>query len=395
MNYDFSGIRTPFYFYDMDLLSRTASAALEAASRHSIRLHYATKANEDRRIVSLLASMGFGADCVSGGELDLALGCGIRPEDMVLAGVGKSDEEILLALRSGIGAINAESVQELYIIDAIAGKYGLRAKVCLRINPNIDAHTFRYITSGLPVNKFGIATSEFEDAAAMLGRCKNIDFLGLHFHIGSQITDIKGVTATLCKSANEAADWFEKRGFPVRMINLGGGLGVDYDDPAGAPIPDFEAWMGSVDENLVRRPGMSVHLEPGRSLVAQCGTLFSRVLFVKETQAKTFLVLDAGMNNLVRPAFYGAFHKIENVSATERPSLPANQVYDIVGPVCESSDTWGKNRRLPLSVRGDLMAILSAGAYGEAMANRYNLRPEAQRVYSDLICEAGRENPIL
>lgn len=389
------GIRTPFYFYDMDLLRQTASALAQSAARHNIAVHYATKANEDRRIISLLASMGFGADCVSEDEIRLALECGVSADKIVMAGVGKSDSEILLALRSGVGVINCESVQELYIINAIAAKYGFVADICIRINPNIDAHTFRYITSGLYVNKFGIAASEFEEFVTMLAECRNVRFKGIHFHIGSQMMDIRPVVKALCECASRTIEWFAQKGLNTEMVNFGGGLGVNYEDPDAGLVPDFESWTAAIDEYLERKPGMSVHIEPGRALVAQCGTLVGKLLFVKETEAKTFLVLDAGMNNLVRPAFYGAYHKIENLSAAGRPALPANRVYDIVGPVCESSDTWGKDRRLPLSVRGDLIAIRSAGAYGEAMSNRYNLRPAAQAVYSDRLEEAFREIPVL
>lgn len=390
-----SGIRTPFYLYDMGLLGRTADAAASAARRYGIELHYATKANENQRIIRLLAGKGFGADCVSGGEIELALSCGIPADKVVFAGVGKGDGEILAALEAGVACFNCESVQELYIINAIARQYGFTANVCMRVNPNIDAHTFKYITSGLHVNKFGVSAGEFEDFATMLGKCTNVHFSGIHFHIGSQITDVENVFRTICGNAAETIGWFESKGFEVENVNLGGGLGVNYEDPDSGSVPDFDRWLGTIDRYLPRRPGMRVHLEPGRSLVAQCGTLVSRLLFVKETEAKTFLVLDAGMNNLVRPAFYGAYHKIENLSAALRPAIPADQVYDIVGPVCESSDTWGKDRRLPLSVRGDLFAIRSAGAYGEAMSNSYNLRDSAQVVYSDCPQQAQPYKGIL
>lgn len=395
MTLNLNGIRTPFYLYDMELLEKTATAALRAAQKHNIELHYATKANEDGRMISYLASRGFGADCISGGEVANALKCGIPAEKIVFAGVGKSDSEMLMALKAGIGSFNVESIGELYILNAIAEKYGLEASVSLRVNPNIDAHTFKYITSGLEANKFGLPDTDFPDFVAMLHKCPRLHFKGLHFHIGSQIPDITNVCRELCKAVGQAVEWFEGEGLKVESVNLGGGLGVDYENPSEHPIADFEGWMAAIDRFLVRGEGMSVHLEPGRSIAAQCGSLYSSVLFTKDTAAKSFIILDAGMNDLVRPALYGAYHKIENISALERPSLENNRVYDVVGPVGESSDTWGKGRRLPLSVRGDLIAIRSAGAYGQAMANAYNLRSAAQTVYSDRLWDADMRPMIL
>lgn len=390
-----NGLRTPFYFYDMDLFRRTVDEAARCAERHRIDVHYATKANCDSRLMSILASRGFGADCVSEGELKLALDAGVPAGKIEFSGVGKSDREILEAIRAGIGSINVESVQELYIVDAIAGNYGLVANVSLRINPNIDAHTFRYVTSGLYTNKFGIPRTEFEAAAQMLSECRNVRFRGLHFHIGSQIRDLENVFTLVCENANDSIRWFESRGFAVENVNLGGGLGVDYENPDREPVPDFDNWFRTISEHIDRGNGRRIHVEPGRALVAQCAALVSRVLFVKDSGSKTFLVLDAGMNNMVRPAFYGAYHRIENLSATLRPALGETCLYDIVGPVCESSDTWGRDRRMALSVRGDLVAIRSAGAYGQAMQNSYNLRPVAQTVYSDRVDEAVRQEHII
>ncbi|MCQ2136196.1 MAG: diaminopimelate decarboxylase [Bacteroidales bacterium] len=379
------GVQTPVYYYDMDLLATTAAKVRSLSEQYGIHIHYATKANEDARIVSALAAEGFGADCVSAGELELAAACGVKPSAVVLSGVGKSDEDILCALRMGIGAINVESVQELYVVNALAAREGVTAKVCIRVNPNIDAHTFKYVTSGLNVNKFGVSPEEFDEFEHMLSKCSNVKFIGVQMHLGSQIRDIRPVFEAACRKAVEAADWFAAKGYAICMINLGGGLGVCYEDPDSELIPDFEQWMLTISRNIPRREGMTIHIEPGRALVAQCGTLLSRVLFVKDTPAKTFLVLDAGMNNLARPAFYGAFHKIENLSAMQRPMLENDRYYDVVGPSRQSADTWGKGRRMPLSVRGDLIAIRSAGAYGQAMATRYNLRPDAQTIYSDNI----------
>ena len=291
--------------------------------------------------------------------------------------------EIADALKLGIYSFNCESLQEIYVIDAMAERLGKRARISVRINPDIDAHTHVYITTGTYENKFGISAHEFDELISLVGRCRNIDFTGLHFHIGSQITDVENVFSLECERVNAIVSYFESRGLKVDDVNLGGGLGVDYEDPDGNPVADFDKWFGIVAEKIDRRPGRRIHLEPGRSIVAQCASLISRVLFVKVGETKNFLVLDAGMNALMRPALYGAYPKIENLSARLRPNLPQSQISDVVGPVCESSDVWGAGRLLPLSVRGDLMAVRSAGAYGQVMANRYNLRDFAPAVYSD------------
>lgn len=379
----FNKVETPFYFYDMDLFRRTVGEVVAASAKYGIKAHYAVKANVEKRILEYISSMGLGADCVSWNEAAKALGSGFRPEDIVFAGVGKSDKEIAQAVRSGIAMLNCETIQEIFVVNAMAQRFSTRVKIAARINPGVDAHTHRYITTGTYENKFGISEREYDDLIAMVKRCKWVDFVGLHFHIGSQITDVEEVYSLVCKRANEIVPYFEERGLEVKHINLGGGLGVDYEDPDGHPVADFETWFATVDKGLRRREDQTVHLEPGRSIVAQCSSLISRVLFVKVGETKNFLILDAGMNDLIRPALYGAYHKIDNLSAVLRPNLPQTQIYDVVGPVCESSDVWGAGRLLPLSVRGDLMAIRSAGAYGQTMASRYNLRDFAPAVFSD------------
>ena len=376
-------IATPFYYYDMELFRRTVDHVAELAEQHGIRVHYAVKANVERRLLEYISSKGFGADCVSGNEVLHAHSCGFPAEKIVYAGVGKSDKEIYEALKLGIEAFNCESLQEIYVINEMAHRYGLKANVSVRINPDIDAHTHKYVTTGLYENKFGISQHEFDKLIDILKKSEHINFIGLHFHIGSQITRIEEVFALECQRVNEIVAYFERNGLKVSNINLGGGLGVDYDDPDENAIPDFEAWFRTISENIVRREDQAVHVEPGRSLVAQCATLISRVLFVKSGETKNFLIMDAGMNDLIRPALYGAYHKIENLSASQRTFYPTHQAYDIVGPVCESSDVWGAGRLLPLSVRGDLMAIRSTGAYGQVMASRYNMKDLAPSVFSD------------
>ena len=380
-------IATPFYYYDMDLFRKTVDHVAELAEQHDIKVHYAIKANVERRLLEYISSKGFGADCVSGNEVLHAHSCGFPADKIVYAGVGKSDKEIYYALKLGIEAFNCESLQEIYVINEMAHVHGTKANVSVRINPDIDAHTHKYVTTGLYENKFGISQHEFDKLIEIINRSEHINFIGLHFHVGSQITRVEEVFSLECRRVNEIVAYFERNGLKINNINLGGGLGVDYDDPDESPIADFETWFRAISQNIVRREDQAVHVEPGRSLVAQCASLISRVLFVKSGETKNFLIMDAGMNDLIRPALYGAYHKIENLSASQRTFYPTHQAYDIVGPVCESSDVWGAGRLLPLSVRGDLMAIRSTGAYGQVMASRYNMKDLAPSVFSDSLDE--------
>ena len=374
------GLETPFYYYDMALLEKTLDKAKSAADKHGFHVHYALKANFNKRVLSLIQAKGFGADCVSGNEVSEAIATGFPASTITFAGVGKTDKEITTALEHQIFAFNVESIQEMEVIDELAGRLGLTARVSLRINPNVDAQTHHYITTGLDENKFGVPTSELEKAAAVIRELKNIELVGLHFHIGSQITDLN-VFKSLCVKVNEWKNWFEERGTAIKVLNVGGGLGVDYHNPDDNAIPDFEAYFDVFDRFLERTPRQEVHFELGRALVAQCGSLVSRVLYTKSGIKKHFLILDAGMTELMRPALYQAYHKIERVSGENEDGMKLN--YDVVGPICESSDSFGKEVSLPISKRGDLIAIRTAGAYGEVMASRYNLREEIRHVYSD------------
>ena len=374
-------LETPLYYYDMELLATTLDAAKTAADKYGFHIHYALKANFNDRILQLIQSKGFGADCVSGNEVQKSLDMGFPASQITFAGVGKSDKEIILALKENIFAFNVESIQELLIIDELAGKIGVKANISLRINPNVDAHTHHYITTGLDENKFGVPNSELENAAAVLRSCENVNLLGLHFHVGSQITDMN-VFKSLCVKVNEWKNWFEERGTTIKVLNVGGGLGVDYYQPDTNPMPDFNAYFEVFDKFLERNPNQEVHFELGRALVAQSGTLVSRVLYTKSGVKKNFLILDAGMTELMRPALYQAYHKIEKLGE----SADDQQVnYDVVGPICESSDCFGKEVELPYAERGDLIALRTAGAYGEVMASRYNLRDEIRYLFSNEI----------
>ena len=372
---------TPFYYYDLDLLNETLDKAKAAADKRGFHVHYALKANFNDRILGLIQSKGFGADCVSGNEVQKSIDSGFPANQITFAGVGKSDKEINLALKHQIFAFNVESIQELLVINELAAKQNVKAKVSLRINPNVDAHTHHYITTGLDENKFGVPNSELEKAASVLRECDHIDLLGLHFHVGSQITDIN-VFKSLCVKVNEWKNWFEERGTTIKVLNVGGGLGVDYHEPDAHPFADFEAYFDVFDKFLERTPQQEVHFELGRALVAQAGTLLSRVLYTKSGVKKNFLILDAGMTELMRPALYQAFHKIEKLGNNDGLE---KLNYDVVGPICESSDCFGKEVTLPVSERGDLIAIRTAGAYGEVMASKYNLRDEIRFVFSNEI----------
>ncbi len=384
-NFDrLSELETPFYYYDMSLFNRTLSGLSALARQFGIKVHYAVKANSERRILRIISDAGFGVDAVSANEITRALECGFTAPDVMFAGVGKTDREIRTALQYGIGCFNVESLCEMDAIERIASEMGVTAPVAFRINPNIDAHTHKYITTGVEDNKFGISSYEFEAAVAKVRACRHLRLIGIQFHIGSQITDVENVFSLESKCAREIADTFEGMGVKLEHIDFGGGLGVDYDEPDMHPCADFETWFKALRKYFPEDCGYELHVEPGRALVAQCASLITSTVFVKETKAKTFIITDAGMNDLIRPALYGAYHKVENLSAYYlRGDEDASFVYDVVGPVCESSDTWGEGRLLPKSYRGDIIAIRTAGAYGQTMASRYNLRDLAPAVYSD------------
>ena len=363
----FDGLRTPFYYYDMELLRATLAAIKgEMRSLPDSHMHYAVKANFNPVILEEIAKSGFGADCVSGGEISAAIDAGFRPESIFFAGVGKSDEEITLALSYGIGRFNVESAAELQVINDIAMTRGQVAPVSLRVNPDIGAHTHANITTGLAENKFGINLEQLEDVMRLALSLPAIKYCGLHFHIGSQILDMSDFQA-LCNRINSIQDAFERRGFPVGDINVGGGLGINYEHPNHLPMADFASYFGVFRKHLIRRFGQQIHFELGRSVVAPCGSLICRVMYVKEGTHKRFAIVDGSMTELIRPALYHAYHRIENLSS-EGPEMK----YDVVGPVCESSDIFAKGVLLPECNRGDHVAIRSAGAYGESMASGYN-----------------------
>lgn len=373
----FRTIPTPFYYYDLDVLRATLASIRENQDRYGYHVHYAVKANANPVLLAEIRKAGLGVDCVSGNEVKCAVENGYDPAKIVFAGVGKSDWEIGYALEAGIGCFNVESLPEMVVINEIAASKGKVAQIALRVNPNIDAHTHHYITTGLEENKFGIGLWELESVIAKSMEMDNVNFVGLHFHIGSQILDTAPFQE-LCNRINDLQNQLESKGVSLKSINVGGGWGVDYQDPDGNPVPDFDSYFASFSKYLQLRPGQELHFELGRSVICQCGSLITKVLYVKKGQKKQFAIVDAGMNDLIRPALYQAYHKIENITSAQ----PVEK-YDVVGPVCESSDCFGKDVELAGTSRGDLVALRSAGAYGEIMAMRYNLRDFAKAYYSE------------
>lgn len=366
----FGKVRTPFYYYDTSLLRDTLRTVNDELSGHDgFVVHYAVKANANPKILAIIAHYGLGADCVSGGEIEVALKAGFPPGKIVFAGVGKADWEINLALDAGIFCFNVESVPELEVINSLAAAKGKVAQVCFRINPDVGAHTHANITTGLAENKFGIAMKDMLPIIRQAKAMDNVRFIGLHFHIGSQILDMTDFKS-LCQRINELQEQLDAEGVAIENINVGGGLGINYDDPDSALVPDFYGYFATYAECLRLRPGQKVHFELGRSIVGQMGSLITRVLYIKQGTARRFCIVDAGMTDLIRPALYGAHHEIQNITS-DGPM----ETYDVVGPICESSDVFGKDVRLNSSARGDIIAIRSAGAYGEIMASQYNCRP--------------------
>lgn len=360
---------TPFYYYDTDLLCETLNTInKEVCKYENFCVHYAIKANANPKVLNIICQAGFGADCVSGGEISASLNAGFPSNKIVFAGVGKNDREIKLGLDKDIFCFNVESIPELEVINYLAESCGKIAPVALRINPDVGAHTHANITTGLAENKFGIAMSDMENVIARISHMKNVRFIGLHFHIGSQILDM-GDFVALCNRINEIQVKLEAHHINVEMINVGGGLGIDYQHPNRVSIPDFKSYFETYAKHLKLRKGQSLHFELGRSVVGQCGSLITKVLYVKEGTAKKFVVVDAGMTDLIRPALYHAYHKIENIS-----SDGCINTYDVVGPICESSDVFAKSIDLNECHRNDIIAIRSAGAYGEIMASQYNCR---------------------
>ena len=380
----FRNIPTPFYFYDTELLQQTLDEINCQSKDEQFHVHYALKACSNPHILDIIQRAGLGADCVSGGEIQAALEAKIPANKIVYAGIGKTDEEIHFALDADILCFNVESIPELQIINEIAQTKNKIANIAIRVNPHVDAHTHHYITTGLEENKFGIDHTLLPEALNMATQMHNIRIIGLHFHIGSQITDMSAFQ-DLCVRINDLQDEIEKQGIHLQLINVGGGLGINYEHPNHFPIADFEGYFKVFRKHLKLRPQQQLHFELGRSVVGPCGSLITKVLYIKKGIKKQFAIVDAGMNNLIRPALYGAYHRIENITSEK-----TYQIYDIVGPICESADTFIKNYKIHEAQRGDLLAIRSTGAYGEVMASNYNSRDSLKSYTSQHINQLNK-----
>ena len=374
----FKELKTPFYYYQLSSLEENLQMLTNEANKYGYHVHYALKANANLPILEKIKTYGLGADCVSGNEILKAKECGFSPQKIVFAGVGKSDEEINIALENDIFCLNCESIPEIEVINELAKQKNKTAAIALRINPNVNAKTHHYITTGLEENKFGINLWELEEVLKTLEVSKNIKLIGLHFHIGSQITDLS-VFKGLCLRVNEIQEWFYNHHIIVDHINVGGGLGINYENPEINTIPDYKTFFKLFNDILKLRPNQHLHFELGRAIVAQCGSLISKVLYVKKGIKTNFAIIDAGMTELIRPALYQATHKISNLTTNSKTICR----YDVVGPICESSDCFAKALDLPETQRGDLLSIHSAGAYGEVMASSYNLRDIVKSYYSE------------
>lgn len=375
----FRGLKTPFYYYDMDVLDATLNEINKHGISKGFHVHFALKANNQFKILEKIKKAGLGADCVSGGEIQRAIDSGFSSDEIAFAGVGKSDEEIELGLKHDIFCFNCESPQEIIVLNELAGKQNKTARVALRLNPNVEADTHKYITTGLKENKFGINASDLDAVLEILPTLGNVQLIGIHFHIGSQIEKLTPFKK-LCEKANALNEYIENKGFKLSVINVGGGFGINYEHPNTDSVPDFEHFFELFEQNINLKEHQQLHFELGRSVVGQCGSLITTVLFTKYGQTKNFAIVDAGMTELIRPALYQAAHRIDVLTSSRE-----EEKYDVVGPICESSDTFRKDISIPKVERGDLIAIRSAGAYGEVMRSAYNLRDANPTVYSDEI----------
>ena len=374
------GYETPFYLYDMALLRQTLESVVYESKRYGYHLHYAIKANYDDRLLAVIREYGLGIDCASGNELRKAIEAGFDPKTIVYAGVGKRDKELRYAIEQEILAINVESLEELYLLDRLSGEAGKVTEVALRINPDIDPKTNHCIDTGQADSKFGISYEEILENAEELKKLSNLKLIGIHLHIGSQIRELH-VFENMCNKVNVIVENMERLGFNFRFVDVGGGLGVNYDVPENEPIPNF-ASLFSIIHNHLRVGDRDVHFEFGRAIVAECGELITSVLFNKTTATgRRLVIVDASMTELIRPALYGSYHNIENISSDSE----LTSKYTIVGTACESTDVFQENVSLKKTKRGDLIAIKSAGAYGMSMASRYNLHDLPGAVYSDEI----------
>ena len=369
-------LKTPFYYYDLDLLDNTI-VSLKESLDPNYNVYYAIKANNNSKIIKLIKDHDLGIDAVSGEEINKSLNNSINPNKIVFAGVGKTKDEIIFAIKKKIYLFNCESLDEINLIDKVSQELNVRTKIAIRLNPNIDSRSHKYIKTGMFDSKFGIQIDHLTEILEKIKKFKHVDLKGYHFHLGSQIDDL-GIFSKLCKVSNEINTYLKNKEFNITDVNLGGGLGINYKEPDLNLIPDFKSYFEIFKKNLIFFDNQKIHFELGRSIVGQCGFLFSRILYLKKSFNKHFVIIDAGMTELIRPALYNAQHHIENLSSNKKEIK-----YDIVGPLCESSDTFAKDYYLNESKIGDLIVIRSSGAYGEVMSSNYNLRKKVKAYYSN------------
>ena len=369
---------TPFYFYDMDLLRQTLDSVVWAAAKYNFKIHYAIKANYDPRILEVIREYGLGIDCASGNEVRCAIDAGFDPKSIVFAGVGKTDKELRYAIEQGIFAINCESLQELEVLNEIAGSMGKVVDCALRVNPDIDPKTNHCLDTGQADSKFGISYEKVLEQAEWIQSLPNINIKGMHLHIGSQIRELH-VFQYLCDKVNVITENLVRKGFTLDFVDVGGGLGINYDMPENEPVPNFASVFAIINGNL-KVGGREIHFEFGRSIVGECGELITRVLYRKDTATgRRLVIVDSSMTELIRPMLYGSYHDIENLTSEEEK----HEKYAVVGTACESTDIFNESLTLPKTRRGDLLTIKSAGAYGMSMASRYNQHDLPGAVYSD------------
>ena len=369
---------TPFYLYDIELLSQTLESLMSIANKYNYKIHYAIKANYDARLLQIIRKYGVGIDCASGNEVRCAIEAGFDPKTIVYAGVGKRDKEIRYAIEQNILAINCESIEEIHLVNELAAEAGKVVSIALRVNPDIDPKTNHCIDTGQADSKFGISYEEILSSVDDIRSLKNIVVIGMHIHIGSQIRELH-VFENMCNKVNAIVEYLTKLGFEIEFVDVGGGLGINYDMPENEPIPNFASVFAIIKQHL-KVGNREVHFEFGRSIIAQCGELITKVLYNKTTATgRRLVIVDGSMTELIRPALYGSYHNIENITSEAEQRLK----YTIVGTACESTDVFDENVSLPLTKRGDLLTIKSAGAYGMSMASRYNQHDLPAAVYSD------------
>ncbi len=375
----FRNLDTPFYYYDLDILNKNISN-LKSSIQKNNKVHFALKANFNNRILNIIKSSGLGVDAVSSNEIKKALEIGFSSKDIVFAGVGKTDTEIIYSINKEISYINCESFEEINVINKISRNLNKLSSISIRVNPSIETGTHKNIETGNKQNKFGIDINEIADLIDRIKNFKNVLVVGFHFHLGSQIeSDLPFLK--LSEKANELNNLFYDKKFNIKYINVGGGLSIDYEEPLINPVSNFTRFFQIFNNKLLLKKNQEIHFELGRSIVGQCGFLVSKVLFTKKSFNTDFLIIDAGMNDLIRPALYNSLHKIINISSKNEK----NMNYDIVGPICESSDIFANNYNLPISSRNDHIVICSTGAYGESMSSNYNLRNSLNSYFSDTI----------